>query len=161
MTKFGFGIFAMAICFGILYLGCLSADANSKVNYIYLFLGLSFMSLGELFIGPIVQSQATILAPPHLRGFVMGILMLFLAFSNLAGILIAKFISVPNVNGKINIEESLRIYQDGFYNIAIINIFFTLAFMVFYKFLNKTTKQTYGAKIKITYVFAPILILKA
>jgi POT family proton-dependent oligopeptide transporter len=139
MAKFGFGIFAMAICFAILYLGCLNANAESKVGYIYLFFGLAAMSLGEIFIGPIVQAQATLLAPTHLRGFIMGILMLFLAFSNLAGIIISKFVSVPEMDGKIDLAMSLQIYEAGFAKIAIVNILFTLIFLLFYKFLVRVT----------------------
>ncbi len=43
----------------------------------------------------------------------MGIVMLSLAFSNLAGVAISKFMSAPSVNGKIYLE-SLEIYKDGF-----------------------------------------------
>jgi POT family proton-dependent oligopeptide transporter len=141
MAKFSLGIFAIAICFAILYLGCVNANSVSKVSYIYLFFGLAAMSLGEILIGPIVQAQATLLAPSHLRGFVMGILMLFLAFSNLAGIIISKFVSVPDISGKIDFAQSLEIYQAGFYQIAIVNMVCALVFLLFYRFLVRVTNS--------------------
>lgn len=135
--KFMFGILTMAICFFILYMGCLSANEFGKVNYIYLLLAISFMGLGELLIVPLVHEQATLLAPKHLKGLVMGMVMLSLAFSNLAGIVISKFMSIPKIDGQIDSLVSLEIYKAGFLKIALFNLGLTLLFMLFYRFVNK------------------------
>ena len=134
---FGFGLFTLVICFAILYFGCANADINGKVGYLYLFSAVAFMSLGELLIAPFVYSQATLLAPAHLRGFVMGILALSLAFSNLAGIVLSKFVSVPSAGGKVDALESLAIYKAGFFNIAIFNLGVVGAFLLCCVFLHK------------------------
>ena len=139
--KFAFGLFTMAICFAILYLGCVNADINGQVGYAYLFIGLAFMSLGEIFIGPIIQAQASLLAPKHMKGLVMGLVMLALAMSNLAGMVISEFMSVPSVNGEVNALESLEIYKLGFEKIAKINVLFTIIFLTFYRFLNKVISK--------------------
>lgn len=140
-ATFGFGILTMAICFFILYMGCLNANSEGQVGYIYIIVGISIMSLGELCIGPVLNSQATLLSPNGLRGLTMGMIMLALAFSNLAGIVIAKFMSIPSVNGEVNHLESLSIYQEGFFNIAIFNLGFVVIFLVFYKFINKVISK--------------------
>ena len=84
----GLGLVTLVVCFVVLYVGCVNADNNGKVGYLYLVVAIAFMSLGELCIAPLVQSQATMLAPANLRGFIMGIVMLSLAFSNLAGVIL-------------------------------------------------------------------------
>jgi len=127
-----FGLFSLVICFAVLYFGCANADVNSKVGYLYLVVAIIFMSLGELCVMPLVQSQATLLAPKSLRGLVMGIVMLSLAFSNLAGIVISKFISVPSVNGEVNLAESLSIYKEGFLNIS----FFCFGIVILFIFCS-------------------------
>ena len=136
--KFAFGIFTMVICFFVLYLGCLDANSSGKVGYIYLLISISFMGLGELCIVPLVHEQATLLAPKNLKGLVMGMVMLSLAFSNLAGIIISKFMAVPKIAGEIDSLVSLEIYKAGFYKIYLFNLALTLLFLLFYKFVNKT-----------------------
>lgn len=134
---FAFGIVTMSICFFILYIGCLNADSAGKVQYLYLLIAISFMGLGELCIGPLLQEQATLLSPKGLKGMIMGIVMLANAFANLAGVIIAKFMSIPSINGQVNSLESLAIYQEGFWNIALFNLGLVGIFLLFYRFINK------------------------
>ncbi len=132
------GLFTSVVCFFILYIGCVNADSNGKVGYLYLVIAISFMSLGELCIAPLVQSQTTLLAPKHLRGFIMGILMMSLAFSNLLGSVIAKFMSVPSIGGEVDFMESLSIYKEGFLYIALFNLGIVVMFTIFCSiFLHK------------------------
>jgi POT family proton-dependent oligopeptide transporter len=133
----GIGLVTLVICFVVLYIGCINSDSNGKVGYLYLVVALAFMSLGELCIAPLVQSQATMLAPVNLRGFVMGIVMLSLAFSNLAGIILAKFMSVPSAEGKVDVIESLAIYKAGFLDITFFNLIIVVAFLACSGFLYK------------------------
>ena len=134
---FAFGVLTMSICFFVLYIGCLNANSEGKVEYLYLLIGISFMGLGELCIGPLLQEQATLLAPNGFKGLIMGIVMLALAFSNLVGVIIAKFMSVPSVNGAVNTLQSLAIYQEGFKNIGLFNLGLVAIFLLFYRFINK------------------------
>lgn len=140
-ARFSFGILTMAISMFILYAGCIFANESGHVAYIYLVLAIAVMALGELSIAPIVQEQATILAPPHLKGFVMGIVMLSLAFANLAGIIIIKFMAVPSIEGKVDSITSLAIYQKGFFEIGIFNFGLFVIFLLFYKFINNVVSK--------------------
>lgn len=139
---FAFGLLTIAVCFFVLYMGCLGANIEGKVGYLYLIVAISFMSLGELFIAPLINNQATLLAPKHLRGLVMGIVMLAAAFSNLAGILISKFMSVPSINGEIDCLESLAIYREGFLKIGMFNLGLVFLFLLFYTFVHRVICTT-------------------
>ncbi len=129
--KWIIGPLSLVICFMILYLGCLNANIYGKVDY------MIAMAIGEICIMPTVQAQATILAPLSIRGFTMGILMLTLAFSNLLGIVLAKFMSVPSIGGVVNIMESLEIYRDGFLYIAVVTLGILAIFLLFLPFLHR------------------------
>ncbi len=134
------GPVAMCLCFVVLYVGTIFANSEGCVPYIYLFAAISIMGFGEIFISPFVQSQVNILAPKNLHGFMMGFVMLSLSFSNLFGIIISKFVSVPSVNGEVDKLLSLEIYKAGFFNIALLNMVVVFMFLLFYKFLNYRLK---------------------
>ena len=135
-ARIGCAVLFMVISMSILYVGCVLADSNNQVAYMYLVTAIMVMALGELFIAPVVQEQATILAPSHIKGFIMGVLMLSLAFANLAGIVIMKFMAVPSVNGKVDTLTSLEIYKNGFFKIGLFNLMLFAIFLIFYKFIN-------------------------
>jgi len=146
-SMFTFGLLTMAICFFILYIGCLNSNIEGKVGYLCLIIAISFMGLGELCIAPLVQEQTTTLAPKNLRGVIMGIVTLTLAFSNLAGIAISKFMSVPLVDGEINSLESLEIYKEGFLKIGIFNLMLVIVFLPFFNFVHKVITSSSSTKI--------------
>jgi POT family proton-dependent oligopeptide transporter len=140
LTKFAIGVSTIALCFAVLYLGLEFADSQGQMPVLFLFVGIAFMSLGELLIGPSINQQTVRLAPKHLKGFVMGIMMMSLSFSNLAGIEIAKFMSVPSIDGTIDSLMSLEIYKAGFFKIIMVNIGFFVAFLMCIPFLRKVIK---------------------
>ena len=67
--------------------------------------------------------------------------MLALAFSNLAGIIISSFMSVPAVNGLVDPIVSLEIYQEGFLKIGMFSLLLTFIFLIFYMFIHKTISK--------------------
>lgn len=142
VIKFACSIFMMAICFFILYVGCLDANMLGKVNYLYLIVAIALMAVVELNIAPTVNEQTTLLAPKHRKGLVMGIVMLSFAFSHLGGILISKFISVTSAHGEIDAIRSLAIYREGFLKIAIFYLGVFTLFLFCYAFLNRIINQT-------------------
>ena len=139
--KIFLSILAMAACFLVLYVGCSNARIDGQINYLYLISGISLMSLGELLIAPIIQSYVSLLAPNNLKGLIMGIMMLALAFSNLAGIIIAEFMSVPSIGGEIDVLTSLEIYKAGFHKIVIFHIYVAIGFIPLGIYLHKILKK--------------------
>lgn len=150
LVRFAIGLLTMAICYSILYFGCAHADPSGMVSPYYLIIGITFMGAGEVCLVPFVQSQATILAPKNVRGFVMGVLWLSLAFANIAGVVIARFVSVPSVAGKVDPIASLEIYKNGFYDIVLFTIFLSMVFILFYVFLDRTINRELKAHKKVT-----------
>jgi proton-dependent oligopeptide transporter, POT family len=134
-AKFACGLFTIVISFFMLYVGCLNANAEGKVNYLYLIIAMAFMGLGELLISPVLQEQTTLIAPPPLKGLIMGIILFSLAYSNLAGIIISKFMSVSES------AESLEIYKNGFLKITIFNLGLFISFLFCYPFVNSIIVQ--------------------
>lgn len=134
-------IVSVSACFFIFYLGCLSAGEDGQINYLYLVMGVGVMGLGEVFIAPVVQSYVAMLAPKNFKGLIVGMMMLALAFSNLAGIVISKFMSVPSVGGKVDVLESLEIYKAGFYDIALYNIYLAIIAIPFIIYVHKVLNR--------------------
>lgn len=143
--RFGAGLVMMSLSFLSLYVGCLNATDAGLVNYSYLVLAVLTMGIGELCIAPLMLSLCTLLAPKKLKGFFMGISMLSLAFANLAGILIAKFMSVPTPSeGIVTPLVSLNIYQEGFFKIMIFTIILSVVYYLIVPFIDKIiTKNKY------------------
>ncbi|KJV55151.1 H+ symporter family protein [Orientia chuto str. Dubai] len=139
-AMFTFGLFTISICFFILYTGCLNANCG-KVNYLYLIVAISVMGLGELCVAPLVQEQAVLLSPKNAKGVLMGIMMLSLAFSNLIGTEVSKYMSVPSINGEVNVFESLTIYKNGFLNVAISAAAISSSFLFFFKLVHKVISK--------------------
>jgi POT family proton-dependent oligopeptide transporter len=134
--QFAIGLGAMVICFLVLYVGCLRADSYGKVSYIYLVASMAFMSFGELCLAPLVWAQTTLLSPKRLRGFMMGVCMLSVALSNLLGIALAKFMSVPSIDGVVDPIQSLEVYREGFLHITAFNLGVLAVFLFFFAFLH-------------------------
>lgn len=137
ILRVGIGMLLLTISLGILYFGCLCADENSKVPIIYLVSSITVMGIGELFIAPLVTDLYTRLSPKEIRGFMMGLLMLSLSFSNLMGNIIALFVSVDTSNGEVNLNQSLRIYQDGFGQFTLCSVIVLIIFTIIFPIMNK------------------------
>lgn len=129
------GLFMMGLCFAILYLGCLNAE-NNLVNYAYLFISITIMGSSELFIAPLVQAQCTILSPKRLSGFMMGVLMLCIAFAAILGGVIAETMVVESAKGVVNPAESLSIYKTGFFRVMVFNFVIAALFLFFAKYVQ-------------------------
>lgn len=149
IMRVGIGIALMVISLLILYVGCLNADEQNMVSIGYLIISLSVMGAGEIFIAPLVQDLFTKLSPAHLRGFMMGVLMLSLSFANLAGNIIAMFVSVPTSDGtgSANTFESLEIYKKGFldfsiYGIVVLAVFAVLCPLLSYQYRSNFRRDT-------------------
>ena len=142
MIRFSGALLLMVLCFVMLYLGCYQVNEKAQVPYFYLFVGISLMGIGELFIAPLLQSMCTILAPERIRGFMMGVLMMSMAYANLFGVVISKFMSVPSDAGsQTDPFVSLHIYQDGFFTLGVINLVLLILFYAIYPWVNKAVQK--------------------
>lgn len=136
---FGSGFVLNMLCFLVLFLGSFYTDAQGKINILLLVLSMALMASGEIMMAPIVQSVVTKFAPENMRGYMMGITMLCLSYSNILGsVVLKKLLSLPE--GSVdNIHASISRYQGCFLKLTI--IFVVLS--VFYILLYKTTRKLF------------------
>ena len=141
IMRYAFGLASMIACFGVLIMGCNSANANADVSFTYLFVAICIMGVGELLMVPVIDNFYTLFSPKKMRGFMMGILMLAAAFANLAGNIVAKYVSVDTAGLDLADKfASLAIYKSGFIQIMYFNILVLAAFMLVYPLLNNFVK---------------------
>ena len=120
LSRMNLGLLAQVISFAVIYIGCKNAANTGLVNIYYLIGSISLIGFGELCIAPLLLNQCTILAPQRLKGLLMGVNMLSLAFASMAGNIIASFMSIDtNDQAMQNPLASLEIYTSGFFNITV------------------------------------------
>lgn len=77
----------------------------------------------------------------------MGLYNTGFAYNHFAGMIVAKFVSVPKEGAKDPLQ-SLAIYTKGFYNIMLFNLVVFIIFLCCYPLLNRVIRQSthLGAK---------------
>lgn len=141
LPRFAIGLFLNVLCFISIYIGCITAK-DGKAEIMYLFIGIFFMSVVELFIAPLLQNLFVTLSPLRFRGFMMGIYMFGWSCSNMAAVIVSKFMSIPE--DKItNSIASMEIYREGFFTILLFNVGLFVGFILCYPLLNKLVKKYY------------------
>lgn len=135
IKRFALGLLVNALCFVVIYSGCLASN-NGEVKIIYLIVGMLFMGFAEIAMAPVIQSLITVMSPAGIRGFMMGLLMFALSYSNMIGLVVSKFMAVPKEE-VANKMVSLGIYQNGFLNITVVSFLVLAVFTIFIPWLNK------------------------
>ena len=127
--RFLLGLACIPLCFIFFYIGGLQAD-RGIVQFWYFLIGMMLMAIGEIFVGPYIQTQASVLAPKGQRGFIFGFTMLSLTFSNVIGAMAAQYMSVESTEAIDNPILSLGVYQAGFEKIIIYNLVIVALFLL-------------------------------
>jgi len=140
LLRFFIGLILMLLCFSILYIGCRTHDSAYQVHIVYLFLSVAMMSLMELYVAPLLFSLYSILSPKRIEGFMMGILMLGIAYASIFGGYVVKYLSVPNDTSTA--ADSLKIYQEGYLNIMYSYLALAIIFLTMLPWLKKLSKKT-------------------
>jgi proton-dependent oligopeptide transporter, POT family len=92
------------------------------VSITWLTLGILLHTTGELCLSPVGLSTMTKLSPKALVSTLMGSWFLATAFSQYLAGVISQFTSVPNTEGFPPPSETVNIYGDVFYQIALFAI---------------------------------------
>lgn len=131
--RFGLGLIGPMLCFAILYFGSERAT-QGKVHYLYM-LSLGFIGAAEALVGPFAYNQATLLAPTHMKGHSMSIVLVAIAFSNLSTVLISKLTSL---NDALSFDclKSINVYKAGFFNLSLIQLAVCVVFFLSYFLLR-------------------------
>jgi POT family proton-dependent oligopeptide transporter len=110
-SKISLAFCLQAIAFSVLYYS--SKDGLVSANTI----GLSFgmIAFSELFIGPAVYAHCAKYSPNHMRGILMGSVMLGYGLANLFSGALSKYMAIDELNADLGVS----IYTDGFFKILI------------------------------------------
>tara|TARA_R110000868_G_scaffold148577_2_gene370565 strand:+ start:1139 stop:2566 length:1428 start_codon:yes stop_codon:yes gene_type:complete len=134
ISKFILGTFFAGLGFLILSIGTQYPSAEGLVYPIWVFLAYLLITIGELFISPIGLSAVTMLAPPKLVGFMMGVWFVATGFGGMFAGALARIASVPDT--AITTAEKLAVYHTAFLDYAGIAFFVSIA-LFFSQFLVK------------------------
>ncbi|XDD48685.1 peptide MFS transporter [Leptospira sp. WS92.C1] len=86
-TRFAYGFFILSLGYLTLVGATYDFQKGSKISFLWVFLMVTLITIGELFTSPVGLSLVTKLAPTHLGGFLMGV---WFISSFFGGILTAK-----------------------------------------------------------------------
>ena len=130
-----------AVCFILLYLSCYTANEQYLISPLYALISVIFMSIGEVFMAPLVFGLIPYLAPVKQKYTMTGIGMLAISFSNIGSFILAKIAAVPEIDGKISSAQSLIIYQHNFLAIVIYCVAVMIFVGIFALFMHRTIMQ--------------------
>ncbi|MDF3047247.1 MAG: amino acid/peptide transporter [Candidatus Midichloriaceae bacterium] len=110
-SKVALAFCLQAIAFAVLYYS--AGDNLVSANTV----GLSFgiIAFSELFIGPAVYAHCAKYSPNHMRGVLMGSVMLGYALANLFSGALSKYMAIDELNADLGVS----VYTDGFLKILI------------------------------------------
>ena len=135
--KFGLGLLMAGLSFYILSLSKGSADANGMVPFAYLLIMYLAISVGELFMSPVGLSKITDLSPKRIVSFMMGIWFLSSAFAFQVAGFIGKKLAIKSTNADVGGFDTLSVYTDGFYSIAMYAVGAGLIVLIFSPLMKK------------------------
>jgi len=134
ISKFILGIFFAGAAFLTFSLSTLFPNDIGLVYPGWIFLAYFLLTVGELLLSPIGLSAVTLLAPPDLVGFMMGVWFVATGFGGMFAGSLAKLSNVPET--ATTTAQKLAIYQGAFMDYALIAFFVTIV-LIFSQFLVK------------------------
>ena len=138
--KFALSFILVGAGYFMFYMGGMAGKANGMMPFIYFILAYFIITLGELFISPIGLAMITKLSPMKMFGFMMGVFFLASALGHKLAGWIGTMMAIPekNANGMdFTPVESLPIYMNGCYNIAIISLAMGIFIFIISRFIQK------------------------
>lgn len=138
ISKFIFGILFAGLGMLALSISTYFPDQHGMVYPEWVIFAYLLITIGELLLSPIGLSAVTMLAPPNLVGFMMGVWFVAIGFGGVFAGAIAKLASVPET---VTLQsEKLAIYHEAFMIYAKIAFFVTIV-LVFSQLLVKKVKS--------------------
>lgn len=112
-TKISLAFFLQALAFTMLYA---LARPGSLVSANMIGLSFGMIAFSELFIGPAVWSHCSKYSPKHMKGVLMGTVMLGYSLSNVISGFLSKYMAIDETNSNLGIN----VYSDGFMKIMVV-----------------------------------------
>ncbi len=111
-SKVALAFALQSIAFAALFLSTNDAKTSSYT----IAMSVSIIAFSELFIGPAVYSYCSELAPKHLKGVLMGTVMLGYSLANLLSGFLSQYMAISDENA----QYGLSVYSIGFSKIALV-----------------------------------------
>lgn len=117
-VKFALALVSLGCGFLLLAISTYYPNNNSLINPLWVFAAYFLITIGEMLLSPIGLAAVTILAPPNLTGFMMGIWFVAIGFGGFFAGMIATVAIVPKTITLV--ADKLLIYHHAFLVYAII-----------------------------------------
>jgi len=105
-VKFALALMAVAAATQLLVFAIAQPNLNGLINPLWIVAAYLAVTVGEMLLSPIGLSMVTQLAPPHLKGLLMGVWFMGLGFGGwLAGVLAEQAVVPPGVTSLAVIEQ--------------------------------------------------------
>ncbi len=143
--KFFFAFLLTAIAFLLLKISTLFANQDGFVNPFWIPLSYLFITLGEMFLSPILIAAVTLLAPQKWKGMMMGIYLIGIGYGGkLAGV-VADLSSIPdNIKNRV---LTTQYYGHAFFYYAVLAVitgFIVLSLVpLFKRWINEGTVEQF------------------
>ncbi len=111
-TKISLAFTIQGIAFLLLYLGIL----ESKITSYLVAFNVGMIAFSELFIGPAVYAFCSENSPKHLKGMLMGTVMLGYSLSGILSGFMSKFMAISDENSHL----AKDVYAQGFFSIMVV-----------------------------------------
>jgi POT family proton-dependent oligopeptide transporter len=142
--KFMIGLFTLTLGFIALYVGTQLPDPCGLINPLWVFLGHTFHTIGELCIIPVGISMVSKLAPKNYKSTFMGFWLFIWAFSHYLGGHVARLTTFTTVEAAGDLWKCRAIYSDIFWYIIIILLCLCLVLWIIRPYLRSTLKRVEG-----------------
>ncbi|MCF6301050.1 MAG: peptide MFS transporter [Proteobacteria bacterium] len=136
--KFTFGLFFVALGFGVMILGSSFASVTGQVAMFWLVLMYFLHTSGELCLSPVGLSAVTKLSPKNIVGFSMGTWFLATGLSEILAARIANIAAVDAVAAKtMSVADFLVKYTELFWFLFKLGMGATVVLLIMTPFLKK------------------------
>jgi POT family proton-dependent oligopeptide transporter len=111
--KISLAFFLQALAFVVLYI---VATPDKLVGAGVIGISFGIIAFSELFIGPAVYSHCSKYSPSHMKGALMGTVMLGFSLANVFSGFLSKYMAVDETNADLGIN----VYSEGFMKIMLV-----------------------------------------
>ncbi len=111
-AKISLAFFLQALAFALLHA---IAVPNSLVSAGTIGMSFGMIALSELFIGPAVYSHCSKYSPKHMKGVLMGTVMLGYSLANIFSGFMSKYMAID----ESNMDLGINVYSEGFMKIML------------------------------------------
>lgn len=129
-SKISLAFLLQASAFALLYSNII---AGEQVSSYVIAAVVGIIAFSELFIGPAVYAYCSEFAPKHMKGMLMGSVMLGYSLANLLSGFLSQYMAIDDINQ----TDGIDVYADGFLKIMLVCLITSAIVYIIKIFRNK------------------------